>query len=239
MKYKNSSRIYLLILFASILLTVFFIGNSGADQDASTEDSAVTSSQFQEGRHYHRISPNVAPEVEEGSIEVVELFWYGCPHCFEFEKHINKWKQDKPTYIKFVSMPAVLNRSWAPHARAYYALETMGEIERVHPIFFEAIHVQGRRLRDLESITRFLSQHGVDANEFKKAYDSFYVETKVKRSDQLVRQYGSTSVPTVIVNGKYRTNASDAGGYEKVLELVNLLSQQEVMLISNSNSKLE
>jgi len=93
--------------------------------------------------------------------------------------------------------------------------------------FFEAIHVQGRRLRDVESIGRFLSQHGVDADEFEKAYNSFYVETKIKRSSQLVRDYGSRAVPTIIVNGKYRITASSAGGYEQVLKLMNQLAQQE------------
>ncbi len=194
---------------------------------ACAEESKPPSTQFVEGQHFHRLSPTVATDVEEGQVEVVELFWYGCPHCYEFEKYLKVWKPNKAENILFTPMPAVLNRSWVPHARAYYALETMGEIERVHPIIFEAIHAQGRRLRDVESMSRFLSQHGVDAEEFKKAYDSFYVETKIKRADQLSRQYGATSVPAVIVNGKYRTNASSAGGYEKVLELIEILAKQE------------
>ena len=116
---------------------------------------------------------------------------------------------------------------WLSHARAFYALETMGELERIHPIFFEAIHTQGRRLRDVESMTRFLSGHDVDAEKFKSAYNSLYVETKINRSGQLVRQYGSSSVPTVIINGKYRTTASDAGGFENVLRVIDLLVEQE------------
>ena len=233
---KSSIRISIVLIVSIILSALFFVGHLGADQESDPKKEADIGTQYQEGRHYHRISPNVATDVQEGSVEVIELFWYGCPHCFEFEKYLIDWEQNKPNYIEFVRMPAVLNRSWAPHARAYYALEIMGEIDRVHSIFFEAIHVQGRRLRDIESMTRFLSQHGIDEDEFKKSYDSFYVETKLKRSDQLVRQYGSTSVPTVIINGKFRTSASDAGGYESVLEIVNLLSQQEVKLITKSNS---
>lgn len=182
---------------------------------------------FQEGKHFHRISPAVETDVEEGKVEVLELFWYGCPHCFQFEPHLTGWKETMSDDVSFVRMPAVLNKSWLAHARAFYALQTMGELERIHPIFFEAIHVQGRRLRDVESMTRFLSGHDVDAEKFKSAYNSLYVETKINRSGQLVRQYGSSSVPTVIINGKYRTTARDAGGFENVLKLIDQLVAQE------------
>lgn len=196
-------------------------------------------SNFIEGKHYHRITPAVETDVEEGKVEVLELFWYGCPHCFEFEPHITGWKDTKADYITFTQMPAVLNQGWLAHARAFYALETMGELERIHPIFFEAIHVQGRRLRDVESMARFLSQHDVDAEKFKSAYDSLYVETKINRSGQLVRQYGSSSVPTVIINGKYRTSARDAGGFENVLRVINMLAEQEQHAIATADTQEE
>ncbi len=189
----------------------------------------------QEGQHYHRITPDVPTEVEEGKVEVVEVFWYGCPHCFDFEVHLESWKENLPEHISFKRMPAVLNRSWVAHARAFYALETMGELDRIHPLFFEAIHTQGRRLRDKESMARFLFQHGIDAEKFKSAYDSMYVETKVKRSDQIVRQYGVSSVPQVVINGKYRTSASDAGGYDNLLHVVNMLAEQEANAMNASS----
>lgn len=191
------------------------------------EPASAPASKFIAGKHYHVISPAVATDVESGSVEVVELFWYGCPHCFEFEKYLKDWKQSKAENITFVQMPAVLNRSWETHARAFYALETMGEIERLHGTIFEAIHAQGRRLRDAGSIARFLGQHGIEEEEFKKAYNSFYVETKIKRAGQLIREYGVSAVPSVIINGKYRTTASDAGSYDKMLELIDYLAKQE------------
>lgn len=191
-------------------------------------------SNFIEGKHYHRITPAVPTNVEEGKVEVMEIFWYGCPHCFEFEPFITAWKEAMPAEASFDRMPAVLNRGWAAHARAYYALETMGELERIHPIFFEAIHTQGRRLRDVESMARFLSQHDIDAEKFKSAYDSMYVETKIKRSDQIVRQYGASSVPQVIINGKYRTSARDAGGFENVMRVVDMLISKEAAAMSAS-----
>ncbi len=203
----------------------------------SAEHNTDTSVGFQEGRHYHRISPAVATQAEPGSVEVLELFWYGCPHCFEFEKYLSRWEQEKPPGITFVRVPAVLNRSWLPHARAYYALQSIGEIDRLHPLFFQALHVQGRRLQDVASMSRFLSQHGVDAEAFRQAYNSDYVETEIQRASQLVRQYAARSVPTVIVNGKYRSTAGDAGGYERLLQLVNQLALQEAGVSAPATDK--
>jgi len=144
-----------------------------------------------------------------------------------------------PANVSFVRMPAVLNRGWLAHARAFYALETMGELERIHPLFFEAIHDQGRRLRDVESMSRFLAQQDVDVEKFKSAYNSLYVETKINRSGQLVRQYGSSSVPTVIINGKYRTTARDAGGFENVVRIINLLAEKEAGAVEAASAEEE
>ncbi len=225
-------------IFSSLLVPLMFsLLLATAHAKDSHDHESVTN--FQEGKHFHRITPAVETGVEDGKVEVLELFWYGCPHCFQLEPYIKAWNETKADYISFIRMPAVLNRSWLAHGRAYYALETMGELERIHPIFFEAIHVQGRRLRDVESMTRFLSQHNVDAEKFKSAYDSLYVETKINRSAQLVRQYGSSSVPTIVINGKYRTSASDAGGYENLLQVINHLAQQETNLVAAPNSTEE
>ena len=209
------------------LLAVIMFSLLAVNSHAEDGHNHAPVSNFIEGKHYHRISPAVETDVEDGKVEVKELFWYGCQHCYKFEPHIVGWKGSKADYITFKRMPAVLNRGWLAHARAYYALETMGELERIHPIFFEAIHDQGRRLRDVESMARFLSQHDIDAEKFTSAYDSLYVETKINRSGQLIRQYGSSSVPTVIINGKFRTSASDAGGFENVLRVIDTLAEQE------------
>jgi len=221
MNIHNLYRIFPNLLAALIFSLPLVSATAGDDHDHAPIAN------FQEGEHYHRIIPAVETDVGDGKVEVLELFWYGCPHCFQFESHLTSWNDTKAEYITFTRMPAVLNRGWLPHARAYYALETMGELEKMHSIFFEAIHVQGRRLRDVESMARFLSQYDVDAEKFKSAYDSLYVETKINRSGQLVRQYGSSAVPTVIINGKYRTSASDAGSYENVLQVINMLAEKE------------
>ena len=229
MNMHQSRVIFLLLitLFVSLVLIVVH-AKEGHDHPAVTD--------FQEGKHYFRINPAVPTNVEEGKVEVIELFWYGCPHCFQFEPYLASWKETIPDNVSFVRMPAVLNRGWVAHARAFYALETMGELERIHPIFFAAIHEQGRRLRDKESMARFLAQHDVDAEKFKSAYDSMYVETKIKRAGQLGRQYGANSVPQVIINGKYRTSGSDAGGFENLLRVVDMLAAQEAGAVDTTSA---
>ena len=220
---NTSSGNYLILNILFFFSFLFIIVNA---EDSHNHNHAVVTD-FQEGRHYHNISPSIPTDVEDGKVEVTEVFWYGCPHCFDFESYLETWKETLPEHVTFKRMPAVLNRGWVAHARAFYALDTMGELDRIHPIFFEAIHTQGRRLRDKDSMVRFLSQHGIDAEKFKNAYDSMYVETKIKRVDQVVRQYGVSSVPQVVVNGKYRTSASDAGGYENLLRVVDMLVEKE------------
>lgn len=191
--------------------------------------------EFDEGYHYHRISPALPLQVDAGHVEVLELFWYGCPHCYVFEEYLTRWKREKAGHVKFVRMPAVMNRNWVPQARAYFALQEMGEAERVHALLFEAIHVQGRRLRDMKSISRFLGQHGVDAVSFETAYRSPRVSEQIRRSRQLARDSGASSVPTIIVNGKYRTTAGDAGSYDLLLQLMDHLVLQETNSSRSAN----
>lgn len=188
----------------------------------------VSGETFTEGEHYRKVEPEVTPSVGKGEIEIVELFWYGCPHCFNLEPYLTKWSEEQPQYIKLVRVPATLNPNWITHARTFYALELIGELKRVHPLIFSAIHSQGRRLRDLSSITRFLVQQGVDEKKFLNAYNSFEVQTKLRHAMQLNRQYAATGVPTLIVDGKYLTSVSMARSYDKLFKIIDFLAQKEV-----------
>ena len=190
--------------------------------------SVVNAQDYEEGKHYVRIEPKVPPiEGEEGRHEVVELFWYGCPHCFDFEPTINTWKENKAEDVVFVRVPAIFNPRWEQHARAYYALEQMGELEAGHTLIFNGMHEQGRPLRDVNSMARFLAANGIDEEKFRESFNSFAVETKVNRAKELVRQYQITGVPTVIVDGEYKVSASTAGGYSQVIEIVEQLTDAE------------
>jgi protein dithiol oxidoreductase (disulfide-forming) len=185
--------------------------------------SAKATPQYTEGVEYELISPPAPTQVPAAKVEVVEVFWYGCPHCYAFEPYLEGWLESKPKAAKFVRVPATVNPSWLTHARAYYALEAIGEANAVHEAFFQAIHEQGRLLTDVDSIARFLTQLGVDAQAFKEVYSSPQVTAKVEQADELMIQYAITGVPSVIVDGRYRTSASQAGSYEEMLKIVNYL----------------
>ena len=187
-------------------------------------DSEVT---FTEGIHYQRLIQEAPTTVGDKAVEVVELFWYGCFHCYTFEPYINEWLKTKPESVEFIRLPAALNPGWIVHARAYYALEQIGELERMHPLLFLAIHEQGRRLRDIRSIARFVGQQGVEESTFLTAYQSPTVQERYRGSVQRTKQFGINGVPALVINGKYLTSARMAGGYGKMLEVVDFLVAKE------------
>ena len=188
--------------------------------------SVVSAQDYVEGQHYLRIEPKVPPVGDdEGQHEVVELFWYGCPHCYDFEPDINAWKENKADDIVFVRVPAIFNPRWEQHARAYYALEQMGELDKGHELIFSGIHEQKRALRDVDTIARFLAANGIDEQKFRESFNSFVVETKVNRAKELVRQYQITAVPAVIVDGEYRVSSGTAGGNSQVIDIIDQLTE--------------
>ncbi len=182
---------------------------------------------FVEGQDYERITPAL-PGGSNGQVEVVELFWYGCPHCFTFEPHIEQWKKSKADFIDFKQMPAIFNNPiWKLHAKAYFTAEILGVIEKVHKPLFDAIHVQRRRLRDKEELMELFELYGVNKDTFKKTFNSFAVNAKVNRAADLSKKYGLDGVPAIIVNGKYRIDAGKAGSYERMLEMADYLADKE------------
>lgn len=181
---------------------------------------------YPEGKHYVRLDPVVPPVADDQARhEVVELFWYGCSHCFDFESHIGKWKQGKADDVTFVRVPAIFNPRWEQHARAYYALELIGELERGHELLFNGIHDQGRGLHDLDSMARYFAANEINEKKFRESFKSFAVETKINRAKQLVRQYQITGVPSVIVDGEYKISTSTAGGYSQLIEVIEKLTK--------------
>jgi thiol:disulfide interchange protein DsbA len=186
-----------------------------------------TAADFAEGQHYRRIE-TPQPTSSPDKVEVVELFWYGCPHCFRLEPTMNRWvAEGMPGNVQFVRMPAVLNPAWTVHARAYYAGEQLGVADRLHEDLFAAIHVQGRRLSTPDSLADFYAEHGVDRDAFMRAFKSFAVDAKLRRAAELGRGYGARGVPAVVVNGKYLTSVSLAGGQQELVEVINHLVVME------------
>jgi len=177
-------------------------------------------------KEYEMVNPP-QPTTSGDKIEVVELFWYGCPHCFTLEPYVERWLKRKPENVKFVRMPGVFRPSWEIHGRAYYTAEVLGVVDKVHKPMFEAIHEQKRSLSDEASIMALFKENGVSEKDFKRVFRSFAVETKLRRAKDMGQRYGVRGVPALIVNGKYRTGATESGGNAKVFKVVNELVKME------------
>ena len=184
--------------------------------------SNAWASEFTEGVDYTLIETPVKTSNPD-KIVVTELFWYGCPHCFRFEPYAEKWKKTLADDVVFEQNPSVLNASWATHARAYYALKLIGQLDLVHAQIFNAIHIKNKRLSNRESIASFVAKFGVDEKQFKDAFNSFPVETKLRKNGKKERQYGVSGVPAIIINGKYITSGSLAGSYSRMLKIMDYL----------------
>ena len=160
-------------------------------------------------------------------VEVLELFWYGCPHCYKLEPFIDQWLENKPANATYIRLPAVFSAGWMIHAKAFYAAEAMGILDKVHKPLFDALHAQKKKIYTPETIADFFATLGVDRAEFLKTYKSFAVTTKANRAKQMTRRYGISGVPAVIVNGKYRTSAHKAGSEGRLMQVINALIAKE------------
>lgn len=188
--------------------------------------AALAQEQFQEGVHYELVTPP-QPTSTGDKIEVLEIFWYGCPHCYRFEPFVERWLERKPANAQFVRLPGVLNPNWEPGARAFYTAELLGVLNKIHTPLFNAIHQQQRPLDTEAQLMEFFAEHGVSKDEFKKTYNSFAVETKVRRAQMTAARYEINGVPAVIVNGKYRVSARTAGGNPQMLKVIDYLVAKE------------
>ena len=181
---------------------------------------------FEEGVQYKAIE-NAQPTASDDGIEVLELFWYGCPHCYYLESDLEIWLKNKPDDVNFVRVPAILGPSWELYARAYYTSELLGVTDKVHKPMFERIHKEKKPIRNVEQLKEIFMAQGVSAQDFDNTYKSFAVITKTNRARQAASMYGIKGVPALVVNGKYRTSATEAGGNKEMLDVVDFLVEQE------------
>lgn len=187
---------------------------------------ALAADKFEEDVHYVKLTNPAPVSTEKGKVEVVEMFWYGCPHCYRLEPFVNTWKETADKDIEVVRMPGVLNPKWGLHARAYYAAEAMGLTDKLHEKIFAAIHEQGRRLNSEDAIVRFVTSQGVDGAEFKAAMSSMAATTKAARATDLGKKYELTGVPALIVDGKYRVLSSGVRSYDEMFQVVDFLAEK-------------
>ena len=173
-----------------------------------------------EYRELAAAQPTDAP----GKIEVIEFFWYGCPHCYNFEPLLESWVKKLPKDTYFRRVPAMFSEEWALGGRAYYAIEALGEVDRLHKALFDAVHT-GYRLRvaDQAALTEWMGKHGVDTKKFTAAYRSFGVDSKLKRAAQLTQAYKIEGVPTIAVDGKYVVVTDNIKSFEHLLAITDYL----------------
>ncbi|MCB1634673.1 MAG: thiol:disulfide interchange protein DsbA/DsbL [Xanthomonadales bacterium] len=169
---------------------------------------------WHEGQNYFLVSPAQAPSTGD-KIEVLEVFSYACIHCANFEPHLAAWKKNKPDNVEVVMMPAAWNPAWEFYARAYYTAEALKVLDKTHQALFNALHIEHLQIRTVDDLTAFYAKYGVDPETFKQTASSFAVETKLKRSKELVPRMGVRGTPEIIVDGKYRFSVATAGGSEK------------------------
>jgi len=182
--------------------------------------------EYDEGIEYQLVVPEQAT-VDSSKIEVLEIFWYGCPHCHRLEPLLEEWVKQQKDDVVFVRLPALLNPQWETFVRAYYTAQLLGVLDRVHRPLFDAIHLKKQNLNSESALAQFFANFGVDKGLFNKTYKSFGVMTKVNQARQMTRRYGISGVPTMVVNGKYKTSARLTGGHRGMLKVVDYLVEME------------
>jgi protein dithiol oxidoreductase (disulfide-forming) len=201
--------------------------------------AAPAAFRWKEGQHFSPLPVAQPVSVSPGQVEVTEIFWYGCGHCFTLEPRIKSWDQNgRPDFVKVVRMPVVWNEVTREDARLFYTIEALGRLDDLHLAVFRELHVNrnpltvvsGNRVDTAATESRvraFLLKNGVSAEDFAKTYRGFAVENKIRQAENLSRRYLADHTPMVVVQGKYSTDVSMAGGIDQLLQLINDLAARE------------
>ena len=197
-------------LFGSLSAAFFAISGS------------AMAAEFVAGKDY-TVVPNPVQVEVPGKIEVREFFWYGCPHCFTLEPHMQTWLKKMPKDVRFVRTPAAMNPVWEQGARAYFVSEALGVRPKTHLTLFHAIHQGGQPILEKDAFAKFFTQYGVPAAKFDSVYKSFAITSKVTQAQDLAKRYQLSGVPAVAVNGKYIIQGEDA----KVTQVLDYLIAKE------------
>ena len=199
---------------------------------AMPSDQTLPVGQWKPGVNYVPLVPAQPTSVAPGKVEVVEVFWYACPHCYALEPFIQSWLKNKPEYIELVRVPVMWGPVHRAHARLFYILESLGRKD-LHSKVFDAIHREQKMLvgNDEASTQKmqldFAAANGIKAEDFMKAWDSFKVSSSLQRAQELTERYHVDGVPLIVVNGKYETDVGKAGSAGQLLQLINDLAASE------------
>jgi thiol:disulfide interchange protein DsbA len=184
---------------------------------------AMAQAKFQEGKDYRALDKRVPTDAPAGKIEVIEFFWYSCPHCNAFEPMLNAWLKRLPPDVYFHRVPVAFRDDFVPQQRLYYTLEAMGKVDELHDKVFEAIHVRHEPTNREETIVAWAQKNGLDAAKFKELYNSFSVQAKARRAKQLQDAYSVDGVPALGIAGRWYTDGELTGGMARALQVVDSL----------------
>ena len=184
--------------------------------------SAYAADAIFEGHDYVRVK-NAQPVATGNKVEVLEFFWYRCPHCFQLEPALNTWLKTLPKDAQVRRVPAVFRDDWAPAAKTYYTLEQMGLLDRLHHKVFDAYHVENINLNDPAVLGGWIAKQGVDRKKFETIYNSFSTQSKTLQGGKLAAAYGITGVPVFIIDGKYTTTMAMANSEARLFEILDQL----------------
>ena len=204
-------------LLLSLCLVVFAPLSALAEQSAGD---------YVEGTHYDLITPAIRT-VEPDKIEVAEFFWYGCGHCYNFEPMIVQWKKTLADDVNFVGSPAMWNPLMELHAKAFYAADALGVLDTMHPVLFQAMNVDRKKLGSQAEIAELFAANGVAVEDFNKAIDSFGVGSQVRQANSRARAAKITGTPALMVNGKYHISSRKAGSQANMLKIAEYLIERE------------
>ncbi len=182
-----------------------------------------------QGTHYNRL-PQAVRTRDASKIEVVELFWYGCSHCYSFEPIVNRWKSALSEDVDFWQSPAM----WAPimaiHAKAFFVASNLGVLDKLNPALFAALNIERKKLANEDQLAALFVRHGVDREVFIKEFNSFGVSRQVKQADARARGYKLQGTPELVVNGKYRVSSKGLKSQQEMLDVVDFLVEKERQL---------
>lgn len=187
------------LIASALALLVFFTGTGAAQQPASKQPVRAEI-------EYQVIKPQ--PVAAANGIEVIDFFWYGCPHCHNLQPALERWISRKPADVTVRRIPAILRDSWAPHARIYYTLEALGEVERLHQRVYHGYHVEELSMSKPEVMSEWSVRNGIARERWDEAYNSPAVQRKVEEAARLSRAYSIAGTPSLVVNGRYLTSGS-------------------------------
>ena len=195
--------------------------------EAPEKAGGAAAPEYRADAHYAVLAePDAAPADAAAPPEVLDFFWYGCPHCFQLEPHLAAWIEERADAVRVRHVPAVFSKRWVPGARLYYALEELGRTD-LHAAVFRLRHEQGRRLQSADGIARMLEPFGVEPEAFAAAFRGEAVNEKMAASEELPKRYGITGVPALVVAGRYLVTTGHAGGdYPEMLAIADWLLER-------------